>query len=52
MLAIMFPGKSEEVLLVELQELFEKTAKLIFIAGSIDKIFDAYIIGRGLHKNT
>lgn len=51
-LAIMFPGKSEEALLVALQDLFDKAAKLVFIVGSIDKIFDAYSIGRGLHKNT
>ena len=51
-LAIMFPGKSEEVLLVELQDLFNKTASLVFIVGSIDKIFDAYVVGRGLLKNT
>ena len=51
-LAIMFPGKSEEVLLVELQDLFDKTANLIFIVGSIDKIIDAYVVGRGLLKKT
>ncbi len=51
-LAIMFPGKSEESLLVEAQELFNKTAKLVFIVGSIDRIFDAYVMGRGLTKNT
>ena len=51
-LAIIFPGKSEEVLLVELQDLFDKTASLVFIVGSIDEIFDACIIGRGFHKNT
>ena len=51
-LAIMFPGKSEEVLLVELRDLFDKTANLIFIVGSIDKIIDAYVVGRGLLKKT
>ena len=51
-LAIMFPGKSEESLLVELQNLFDKTANLVFIVGSIDKIFNAYVVGRGLLKNT
>jgi len=44
----MFPGKSEEALLVEVQELFDKMAKLVFIVGSIDRIFDAYVVGRGL----
>lgn len=51
-LAIMFPGKSEESLLVEVQELFDKTAKLVFIVGSIDKIFNAYVVGRGLINGT
>jgi hypothetical protein len=51
-LAIMFPGKSEEALLVELKDLFDKTANLVPIVGWIDKIFDAYVIGRGLNKNT
>ena len=51
-LAIMFPEKSEETLLVEVQELFDKTAKLVFIVGSIDRIFDAYVRGRELLKST
>lgn len=51
-LAIMFPGKSEEALLLELKELFDKTANLVFIVGSTDKIFETYVMGRGLHKNT
>jgi len=51
-LAIMFPGKSEESLLVEAQELFDKTAKLVFIVGSIDRIFDAWVRGRELLKST
>jgi len=48
----MFPGKSEESLLVEIQELFDKTAKLVFIVGSIDRIFEAYVAGRGLINGT
>lgn len=51
-LAIMFPGKSEESLLVEIQELFDKTAKLVFIVGSIDRTFDLYVRGRELLKST
>ncbi|HJS83067.1 MAG TPA: hypothetical protein VJ742_09570 [Nitrososphaera sp.] len=51
-LAIMFPGKSEETLLVEVQELFDETAKLVFIVGSTDRIFDAYVAGRGLINGT
>ena len=51
-LAIMFPGKSEEALLVEVQDLFNRTAKLVFIVGSIDRIFDAYVAGRGLINGT
>jgi len=51
-LATLFPGKSEETLLVEVQELFDKTAKLVFIVGSIDRIFDAYVRGRELLKST
>ena len=51
-LAIMFPGKSEESLIVEVQELFDKTAKLVFIVGSIDRIFDDYVAGRGLINGT
>jgi len=51
-LAIMFPGKSEESLLVETQELFDKTARLVFIVGSTDRIFDAYVAGRGLINGT
>jgi hypothetical protein len=51
-LVTMFPGKSEEALLVELQDLLERTAKLVFIVGTIDKIFSAYTEGRGLLKNT
>ena len=51
-LAIMFPGKTEESLLVETQELFDKTAKLVFIVGSIDRTFDVYVVGRGLINGT
>lgn len=35
-----------------LEALFDKTAKLVFIVGSIDRIFDAYVAGRGLINGT
>jgi len=47
-LAVMFPKESEDVVIAKAQDLFEKTAQLVFIVGHIDKIFEMFILGRGL----
>ncbi len=47
-LAVMFPEEPEGVVIEKVQDLFEKTAKLVFIVSHIDKIFEAFVAERRL----
>jgi hypothetical protein len=47
-LAVMFPEEPEDVVIEKAQDLFTTTAQLVFIVGHIDKIFESFVLGRGL----
>jgi len=49
-LAVMFPEEPEGVVIEKFQDLFEKTAKLVFIVSHIDKIFEAFVAGKRLRN--